>query len=210
MNKHDNQRTGMHDATGWESVADWFIQHSATSTVGYRLIDLWAQSLPMGADVLDVGCGSGSPRSQALMRNDFRIYAVDGASTLAAAYKDRFPDAQVACENVTESRFFDSSFDGILAWGLVFLLPHDEQLSLLNRLVAALKPEGRLLFTAPSQRCTWNDATTGQQSVSLGSDAYRAHLSALGAPVLCEFDGEGENHYYSARRIQGPGQAERS
>ncbi|MBU1188840.1 MAG: class I SAM-dependent methyltransferase, partial [Gammaproteobacteria bacterium] len=154
MNEHVNQRTGMHDATGWESVADWFIQHSATSTVGCRIIEQWAQALPARAVVLDVGCGSGSPRSQALMRKDFRVYAVDGAPTLVAAYKDRFPDAQVACECVTESRFFDISFDGILAWGLVFLLSHDKQLSLLDRLVAALKPEGRLLFTAPSQQCT--------------------------------------------------------
>jgi len=210
MNKHYNQRTGIHDASAWESVADWFIQYSVTSTVGCRIIEQWVLALPARAVVLDVGCGSGSPRSQAVMRKDFRLYAVDGAPTLAAAFKDRFTDAQVACENVTESRFFDISFDGILAWGLVFLLPHDEQLSLLNRLVAALKPEGRLLFTAPSQQCTWNDATTGQLSLSLGSDAYRAHLSAFGAPVVNEFDDEGGNHYYSARRIQIPGQAERS
>jgi len=209
MSKYDNQRTGIHDASAWESVADWFIQHSATSTVGCGIIEQWAQAIPARADVLDVGCGSGSPRSQALMRNDFRLYGVDGAPTLAAAFKDRFPDAQVACENVTESRFFDTSFDGILAWGLVFLLPPDEQRSLLDRLVAVLKPQGRLLFTAPSQQCTWNDATTGRQSVSLCSDAYRAHLSALGAPVVNEFDDEGGNHYYSAQKIQSLGQSER-
>jgi len=147
MNNHDNQHTGIHDASAWESVADWFIQYSATSTVGCRIIEQWVLALPARADVLDVGCGSGSPRSQALMRNDFRLYAFDGAPTLVASYKDSFPDAQVACESVTESRFFDIRFDGILAWGLVFLLPPDEQLSLLDRLVAALKPEGRLLFT---------------------------------------------------------------
>jgi len=107
------------------------------------------------------------------------------------------------------SRFSEVSFDAILAWGLVFLLPPDEQLSLLDRLVAALKPEGRLLFTAPSQQCTWNDVTTGQQSVSLGSDAYRAHLSALGAPVVNELDDEGGNHYFSAEKIQTQGQSER-
>lgn len=193
---------GLPKASGWESVAGWFIEHSAGSTVGARFVEQWAQELPPGAAVLDAGCGAGSPRSKALMRNGFHVYAVDASPTLAAAYKAKFPDAHVACEAVEESSFFDIRFDAILAWGLVFLLPPDEQRRLLGRLVAALKPGGRLLFTAPKQECAWNDATTGHPSASIGSESYKALLSSLCAPVESEHDDEGQNHYYRARKIQ--------
>jgi len=189
-------------ASGWESVAEWFIRHSADSTVGVRIVELWAQDLSRGASVLDVGCGAGSPRSEALMRKDGQVYAVDASPTLAAAYKQKFPEARVVCQAVEESTLFDIRFDAILAWGLVFLLPPRDQRRLISRFVAALKPRGRLLFTAPKQHCTWNDATTGQPSASMGSESYKALLSSLGAPVVSEYDDEGQNHYYSARKVQ--------
>lgn len=210
MNQDQGPRGGVPNASGWESVAGWFIEHSAGSSVGARVVELWTEELPPGAAVLDAGCGAGSPRSQALMRKGVQVYAVDASPTLAAAYKDRFPDAQVACEAVEGSAFLGAKFDAILAWGLVFLLPPDEQRRLLGRLVAALKPGGRLLFTAPKQECTWNDATTWQPSVSMGSGWYKALLSRLGAPVVSEHDDEGENHYYSARKIQDPDPLARS
>jgi len=204
MNQDQNPGGGVPKSSGWESVAGWFIQHSAGSTVGARFVELWTQEFPPGASVLDVGCGAGSPRSEALMRKGVQVYAVDASPTLAAAYKNRFPDAQVACEVVEESPLFGIRFDAILAWGLVFLLPPDEQRRLLGRLVAALKPGGRLLFTAPKQNCTWNDATTGQPSVSMGSESYKALLSSLGAPVVFEHEDEGQNHYHGARKVQAP------
>lgn len=185
-------------AAGWESVADWFIEYSDGSTVGASFVERWAQEFPPGATVLDAGCGPGSPRSEALMRKGVHVYAVDASPKLAAAYKDRFSDARVACEVVEESPFFGIRFDAILAWGLVFLLPPDEQRRLIGRLVATLKPGGRLLFTAPRQECLWRDATTGQPSASIGSEAYKTLLSSLGAPVVSEHDDEGQNHYYSA------------
>lgn len=204
MNQEKNSGGSVPNATGWESEAGWFIEYSAGSTVGARLVELWAQDLPPGASVLDVGCGPGSPRSEALMRNGVQVYAVDASPTLAAAYTQRFPDAHVACEAVEESPFFGIRFDAILAWGLVFLLPADEQRRVLGRLVEALEPGGRLLFTAPKQDCTWNDASTGQPSTSLGSESYKALLSSLGAPVVSEHEDEGQNHYFSARKVQDP------
>jgi 2-polyprenyl-3-methyl-5-hydroxy-6-metoxy-1,4-benzoquinol methylase len=192
----------MPDNVGWEAVADWFIEHSARSGIGVRCIERWTEDLPPGATVLDVGCGAGSPRSAALMPNGARVYALDASPTLVRAYQSRFPDARVACEPVETSRFFDARFDAILAWGLVFLLPEQEQRRLLDRLVAALTPRGRLLFTAPDRQCAWNDATTGQPSLSLGAESYRQLLHQLGAPVVSTFEDEGQNHYYSARRAQ--------
>jgi len=39
---------------------------------------------------------------------------------------------------------------------------------------------------------------TGEPSRSLGAEAYRESLSAVGLFVTREFEDEGENHYYDA------------
>ncbi len=191
------------DRSGWESAAGWFVEYAARSRVGVGVVEAWARDLPPGGAVLDVGCGPGSPRTVPLAGGGRQLYAIDSSPSLAAAYRRRFPDAHVECEAVERSSFFGRAFAGILAWGLVFLLPSDEQRSVLRRLVAALEPGGRLLFTAPSTACTWSDRTTGQPSASLGAEAYRALMESLGATLEAEFDDEGQNHYYDVRKRSG-------
>jgi hypothetical protein len=46
-------------------------------------------------------------------------------------------------------------------------------------MVAAALPIGcKLLFTAPSQVCSWEDTMAGQTSISLGFDEYRRAIEA--------------------------------
>ena len=163
----------------------------------------WAQLLPHGGDVLDLGCGTGVPITRALIDMGFALHAVDASPSLVAAFRARFPHVPVECASVGTSSFLESRFDGIVAWGLMFLLPESEQVHLIRRMAAALKPGGRLLFTAPGQECTWDDILTSQESVSLGSDAYRRLLSAEYLEELDEAEDEGENHYYLARKPSG-------
>jgi 2-polyprenyl-3-methyl-5-hydroxy-6-metoxy-1,4-benzoquinol methylase len=153
--------------------------------------------------VLDLGCGSGIPISQILVGEGLTVYGLDASPTLVAAFREHFPDAPVACEAVEDSTFFHRLFDGIVAWGLLFLLPPETQVSLLQRMAAALTAGGRLLFTAPAQACTWRDALTGWLSRSLGAEAYKEILVAAGLSLIGEYDDEGQNHYYDAARSGG-------
>ena len=85
-----------------------------------------------------------------------------------------------------------------MAWGLLFLLPADTQRALIHCIARALRSGGTFLFTAPLATCTWADASTKRQSVSIGADAYRALLADAGLSVRAEYDDEGGNHYYEA------------
>lgn len=78
--------------------------------------------LPEGVSVLDLGCGSGVPISEALLEEGCEVFGVDASPALVAAFRRRFPQAKVACEPVEESRFFDRTCDGVVAVGLLFLL----------------------------------------------------------------------------------------
>src|SRR5690606_24111463 len=107
----------------------------------------WARGLRAGATILDLGCGDGLPIARALLSDGFDVYGVDASPTLVAAFSRRFPQAKVMCEPVEESSFFGRKFDGVLAIGLIFLLPSDAQRSLIRRVAQVLTPGGRFLFT---------------------------------------------------------------
>ncbi len=98
------------------------------------------------------------------------------------------------------STFFDRAFDGVLAWGLIFLLSPREQRRLLQRIADILAPGGRLLFTSCAEPLVWNDAMTGLESRSLGAEEYQRQLLEVGLSVTSEYEDEGRNHYFDAFR----------
>lgn len=190
-----------HDASkAYEASAAVFMAGRSVSTVGAATVRSWAHMLPRSAAVIDLGCGHGVPISQALIDAGLLVWGVDASPTMTAAFRARFPESPVLCEPVERSQFFGRQFDGAVAWGLMFLLPADVQLSLIHRLGTALNPGGRLLFTAPWQECRWADNLTGCESISLGRTAYVNALSTAGFDLVGEREDEGENHYFDATR----------
>lgn len=123
---------------------------------------------------------------------------------MVEAFRSCFPRVPVACEPAEHSAYFDRTFNGVVAWGLLFLLEPRVQLALLPRLARALAPRGQLLFTAPARPCEWDDAVTGRRSCSLGEAAYRRAIEQAGLEMLREFDDEGENHYFVAASQKSP------
>jgi cyclopropane fatty-acyl-phospholipid synthase-like methyltransferase len=158
----------------------------------------WAKDLPRGGSVLDLGCGNGWPISGVLIEAGVVVHGVDASPSMIAAFRARFRDAQAECSAVEDSHFFGRTFDGIIAWGLMFLLRPEAQSQLIHKVARALKNGGRFLFTSPWQVCQWSDNLTGQTSVSLGSEEYRRVLEAEGLVLVGEADDEGENHYFLA------------
>jgi hypothetical protein len=103
---------------------------------------------------------------------------------MIAEFHANFPTAPVQCAATEDSDFFGRTFDGVVAWGLFFLLTAEVQLKLIPKVAALLPSGGRLLFTAPDEPCTWLDAMTERPSISLGHEAYRAALEAEGLALV--------------------------
>ncbi len=165
----------------------------------------WAQSLSAGATILDLGCGTGIPISLTLIERGFNVYGVDASASMIAEYRANFPTAPVQCAAVEDSDFFGRTFDGVVAWGLFFLLGADAQRELIAKIATALPPGGHFLFTAPYQVCNWLDAMTGRTSMSLGHEAYRSALESEGMSLIATCLDEGQNHHYSALKKPDPG-----
>jgi SAM-dependent methyltransferase len=189
-------------SNGYEEIASIFIPGRGRNSagVGASMVAEWSHSLPARATILDLGCGTGVPISQALIERGFDLYGVDAAPSMVAAFRGRFPTVPVQCAAVEDSDFFRRMFHGVVSWGLFFLLEAEVQCKLIQKIAAVLPSGGRLLFTAPSQICSWSDAMTGRTSISLGHEAYRKALEAEGMSLIGTLLDEGENYYYSAQK----------
>ena len=193
----------MDQSNGYESVAAEFLAgrgRAPSTAVGTREVRDWAGTLPPGATVIDLGCGTGFPITKVLVDEKLNVYGVDASPSLVAAFRHNLPEVPVACESVVESSFFNRTFDAVVAWGLIFLLQPEEQRHLIQSVADILLPGGRLLFTSSTgtEPLVWNDAMTGLESRSLGAAEYRKLLSEVGISVTREYEEEGGCHYFDA------------
>lgn len=180
---------------GYEALAETFIR-ARNRRIGPAVMREWCRTLPAGATVLDLGCGFGQPITEVLVEAGFRVYGVDASAAMIRALRERFPDVETECAAVEESAFFGREFDGIVAWGLLFLLPAETQEIVIHKTARALRPGGNFVFTSPKAETRWQDGMTGEESVSLGAERYFELLSGAGFTVVDERQDEGENHYY--------------
>jgi SAM-dependent methyltransferase len=158
----------------------------------------WAQRLPPGSSIIDLGCGPGFPITAVLVEEGLDVFAVDAAPSFVEAFQRNLPGIPILCEAVTESKLFDRTFGAVLAWGLIFLLPVEEQHRLIHKFAEILTPGGQLLFTAPAKAAVWTDIMTDLESVSLGAEEYRKLLEIAGLQIRAEYEGQGENYYFEA------------
>jgi cyclopropane fatty-acyl-phospholipid synthase-like methyltransferase len=193
----------MDKSNGYESIATRFIETRGQSLngIGTSTVRNWAQAIPQGSTVLDLGCGTGIPISKVLTEQGLTVYGIDASATMIKAFRKNFPKAPFACEPVEDSQFFNRKFDAIISWGLIFLFSKDSQSKVIQKASEALQSGGILLFTAPYQETEWEDVMTGKYSRSLGKEKYKEILAASGLSLIAEFEDEGKNHYFNAIKI---------
>jgi SAM-dependent methyltransferase len=193
----------MDRSNGYEAVSERFLARRGSirsNGIGVKEVRNWARTLTPASSVIDLGCGPGFPLTSVLIEEGLQVFGVDAAPSFVAAFQRNLPGVPVVCESVQESRMFDRRFDAALAWGLVFLLPIEDQHRLIQRFADILVPGGRLLFTSSAKPAVWNDAMTNLESVPLGGEQYRKLLESVGLMVTQEYEDEGENHYFDALR----------
>jgi SAM-dependent methyltransferase len=178
---------------GWENIASKFI--SVRSRIGADVVARWSETLPRKGSVIDIGCGFGEPIAETLLNRGFEVFGIDASPTLVTAFLARFPGVPVACEAAESSRYFDRTFDGAVAIGLLFLVSGDDQRQIIRRVASALKPGGSFLFNAPLEACEWQDMLTGQTSLSLGIEEYGRILDGEGMNIRSVHADSGQNHY---------------
>jgi SAM-dependent methyltransferase len=193
-------------SNGYEAVAGIYIAGRGTrarvgDSVGAAVVKGWAAAFPLGATILDLGSGPGEPSTRILRDAGLETWAVEASATMAAAFRERFPGVPIEHNTVEASAFFNRTFDGVLAGGLVFLLEPTSQALVIGKVARALEPQGRFLFTAPREVHEWLDGMTGYPSYSLGEQAYERLLRDAGLTWVDSAEDEGGNHYYFVEKV---------
>jgi SAM-dependent methyltransferase len=193
-------------SNGYEAVANIYIAGRGTrarvgDSIGADVVKAWAATFPPGATVLDLGSGPGEPSTRILRDAGLKTCAVDASPTMVAAFRERFPGVPIERNTVEASAFFNRTFDGVLAWGLLFLLDPAAQALVIEKVARTLEPRGRFLFSAPRQPSEWLDGMTDRRSYSLGEHAYDRLLRAAGLTWVGSAQDEGENHYYFVEKV---------
>lgn len=186
----------MDSSNAYETHAQTFLDGRDQSLIGSQVVETWGRTLRSDAAVVELGCGGGYPITRALQATGLKLWAVDSSPTLVSVFQGRFPDIPIECAKVQESVFFHRTFDAALAIGLLFLLPEEDQLSLIKKVARILNPGGRFLFTAPIEIGSWTDLNTGITCQSLGQARYEACLHASGFKVISTLSDKGDNNYY--------------
>ena len=137
----------------YDDKADgWIADRGRALGRGGRVLDeaaaleRFAEVLPPGGAVLDVGCGSGWPWGSALLNRGFRVTGVDASPRLIAHAAETLPEGEWI---VGDMRTFDlgRAFDGLLVWYSLFHLPPEDQKTALARILAHAAPNAALLMT---------------------------------------------------------------
>ena len=186
-------------SNGYEEAAESFMS-TRSPHIGVATVREWSQTLAPRSSILDLGCGHGMPISRVLIEEGFSVYGIDASTKLTSAFRKRFPNAHAECAAVEDSEFFHHTFDGVVAWGLMFLLPTDVQIAVIRKVAKALNSHGKFLFTSPAQAVTWHDSLTGRESISLGAERYQQTVRAEGLVLVGQQVDEGGNHYYFASK----------
>ena len=101
-------------------------------------------SLPAGARVLDLGCGSGIPVSRELARRH-EVTGVDISPVQIARARRLVPNVRFLCADMAEIAFEPHSFEAVVAFFSLINLPLPEQPVVIERVSRWLVPGGRLL-----------------------------------------------------------------
>jgi len=185
-------------AKDYETYANEFLSVRDSSIINTDEVVQWCQNLGDGTEVVELGAGGGCPVTKALIAEGLYVWAMDASPTLVDKFYSRFPQIPVQCTRIQNFDFFNRSYDGAIAIGLMFLLSPSDQAELISSVSSALVRGGGFLFTAPEQECEWIDVITGTESESLGIKRYEELLATSGFRLRSTFSDSGGNNYFDA------------
>jgi len=102
--------------------------------------------LPLGAVVVELGCGGGTGETRALAER-FRLTGVDLSEAQLARARKRVPAAEYLHGDLTEVDFPRSSLDAVASFYVFNHVPREFLASLFGRVHTWLRPGGLLLAT---------------------------------------------------------------
>jgi ubiquinone/menaquinone biosynthesis C-methylase UbiE len=137
-------------------------------------------AIPLGASVLDVGCGTGTLALLAKVQvgNQGKVYGIDPAPEMIDAAQNKAHqqgyEANFQVGVIEALPFPDNTFDVVLSSFMFHHLPPTLQRRGLSEIYRVLKPGGRLLIADMKRPTTWAERMTMMMLIHQGkiNDIY--------------------------------------
>lgn len=111
-----------------------------------RYVSYLVNALPRGSDLLDLGCGAGTPTTKRLAEH-FTVTGVDISQRQVERARLTVPKATFIRADMASLRLPPGSFDAVTAFFSIIHVPRDEQPDLLRSIAAWLRPNGMFFAT---------------------------------------------------------------
>jgi ubiquinone/menaquinone biosynthesis C-methylase UbiE len=109
-----------------------------------RMLDLLLERLPRSGDVLDLGCGAGTPSTVRLAERH-RVTGVDISREQLRLARQRLPEAELVHADLASVVFPDASFDGVTCFYALGHLPREQLGGVFRSVRGCLRPGGWFL-----------------------------------------------------------------
>lgn len=196
-------RLGASHVREYDLIADWYAAERIDDT-GVPEAQQLAASLAPSALVLDAGCGNGVPLTRALLNAGHRVVGLDSSAGMLRRFHTNVTAAGAVRGVLETLPFAECTFDGAIAWGVMFHLTQDRQRAAMGSLARVLKPAAPFLFTAGD--VDGRERHVGQMNgvdlpyYSFTIDGYRQILAEHGCTLVRYHTDKGGNGYYLARK----------
>lgn len=169
----------------YDEIVQWFDEARTKTLMESEYLNLIVNTIPSGASILDLGCGTGEPIAQFFIEKGFKIIGVDGSEKMISLCKKRFPNEKWMVSDMRDINL-NQQFDAILAWHSFFHLDQDSQRKMFKLFKAHTKPGAILAFTSGEEEGeVWSD-NGGQMlyHASLSTKEYEKLLNENSFEVL--------------------------
>lgn len=159
-------------------IADWFAANRYEGLMEKAYLDSLISIIGAGANVLDLGCGTGMPIMNYLLDKGMQVVGVDASHRMLDKARKRFPSVDFLEVDMRELSL-DKKFDAIIAWHSFFHLPPEDQVPMFGVFKAHLNNGGVLLFTSGKEYGeSWG--------MNGGANLYHGSLDTLQYRALLE------------------------
>lgn len=133
-------------ADGYDVIAERYLAWSGArpSPARLRALDLALASIPAGADVVELGAGSGLPMTTELAR-DRRVTGYDISVAQLELARRNVPGATFRRADIVTLQLPPASTDAVVAFYVLTHVPRDVHAALLCRIATWLRPGGVFL-----------------------------------------------------------------
>ncbi|MBN1329688.1 MAG: methyltransferase domain-containing protein [Candidatus Heimdallarchaeota archaeon] len=129
---------------GYDKMANKYLESRSMNDPEIKLLPDFMKRLPVGAKVLDAGCGAGEPITR-ILSEKFKVTGVDISRKQIDIARDNLPYCEFVWQDMTTLTYPDNYFDGIVSYYAIPHVPREEHMSLLENFYRMLKPNGIVL-----------------------------------------------------------------